>query len=117
SLAPGMIGDQSPYSFVRPLAFPPIPPPFPPPRPGGASPVTRTAKSIAGVVPAIRGLKIADNQSPRPTDRVFGSLNYYDNVNRALNERLGAPIQNMIVYREVYGFEKTFFDQWASIGI
>jgi hypothetical protein len=68
-------------------------------------------------VPAIRGFKIADNQTPRPTDRVFGSFNYYDNVNRSLNERIGAPFQNMIVYRQVYGFEKTFFDQWASIGI
>jgi hypothetical protein len=48
---------------------------------------------------------------------VFSSFNYYDNVNRPLNERLGAPIQNMIVYRQVYGFEKTFFDQRASIGI
>ena len=116
NLPPAMIGDQSPYSLMRALSVPPIPPPFPPPRPG-IGPATRTAKSIAGVVPAIRGFKIADNQTPRPTDRVFGSFNYFDNVNRALNERLGAPIQNMIVYRQVYGFEKTFFDQWASIGI
>jgi len=115
-LAPAMIGDQSPYSFMRTLQVPPIPTPYPPPRPG-IGPVTRSAKSIAGVVPAVRGFKIADNQSPRPTDRVFSSFNYFDNVNRALNERLGAPIQNMIVYRQVYGFEKTFFDQWASIGI
>ncbi len=113
---PAMIGDQSPYSLMRSLTAPPIPPPFPPPRPG-VGPGTRTAKSIAGVVPAIRGFKIADNQTPRPTDRVFSSFNYFDNVNRSLNERLGAPIQNMIVYRQVYGFEKTFFDQWASIGI
>jgi len=26
-------------------------------------------------------------------------------------------MQNMIVYRQVYGFEKTIFDQWASIGL
>ena len=115
-MPPAMIGDQSPYSFVRAFQVPPIPTPFPPPRPG-VGPGTRTAKSIAGVVPAIRGFKIADNQTPRPTDRVFSSFNYFDNVNRSLNERLGAPIQNMIVYRQVYGFEKTFFDQWASIGI
>ncbi len=115
-MPPAMIGDQSPYSFVRAFQAPPIPPPFPPPRPG-VGPGTRTAKSIAGIVPAIRGFKIADNQTPRPTDRVFSSFNYFDNVNRSLNERLGAPIQNMIVYRQVYGVEKTFFDQWASIGI
>jgi hypothetical protein len=111
-----MLGDQSPYSFVRHFQVPPVPSPFPPPRPA-LGPLTRTSKSIAGVVPAVRGFKIADNQSPRPTDRVFSSFNYYDNVNRPLNERLGAPIQNMIVYRQDYGFEKTFFDQWASIGI
>jgi hypothetical protein len=116
SLAPAVIGDQSPYSFLQALKVPPIPTPYPPPRPG-TSPFVRTAKSIAGIVPAVRGLKIADNQSPRPLDRVFSSFNYYDNVNRPLNERLGAPIQNMIVYRQVYGFEKTFFDQAASIGI
>ena len=115
-LPPAMIGDQSPYSIMRSLAAPPIPTPFPPPRPG-IGPGARTARSIAGVVPAVRGFKIADNQTPRPTDRVFGNFNYYDNVNRSLNERLGAPIQNMIVYRQVYGFEKTFFDQWASIGV
>jgi hypothetical protein len=116
NLTPAMIGDQSPYTLMKAIAVPPIPTPFPPPRPG-VSPVTRTAKSIAGVVPAIRGFKIADNQSPRPTDRVFNSFNFFDNVNRALNERLGAPIQNMLVYRQVYGFEKTFFDGLASIGI
>jgi hypothetical protein len=113
---PGMIGDMSPYTLMKAIAVPPIPTPFPPPRPG-VSPVTRTAKSIAGVVPAVRGFKVADNQSPRPTDRVFSSFNFFDNVNRALNERLGAPIQNMLVYRQVYGFEKTFFDESASIGI
>jgi hypothetical protein len=116
SLTPAMIGDQSPYSLLRAISAPPIPPPFPPPRPAiGAG--TRVAKSIAGVVPSVRGLNIADNQSPRPTDRVFSSFNYYDDVNKALNARLGAPIENMIVYRQIYGFEKTFFDQSASIGI
>jgi len=115
-LTPAMIGDQSPYSFLHAFKVPPIPPPYPPPRPA-TGPFTRTAKSIAGIVPAVRGLKIADNQSPRPIDRVFSSFNYFDNVNRPLNERLGAPIQNMIVYRQVYGFEKTIFDQWASIGL
>ena len=102
---------------MKAISVPPIPTPFPPPRPG-ISPATRTAKSIAGVVPAVRGFKVADNQSPRPTDRVFGSFNFFDNVNRALNERLGAPIQNMLALSAGSGgFEKTFFDGLASIGI
>ncbi len=114
-LPPAMIGDQSPYSMLRGCRSTDthaIPAPHP-----GIGPGARAARSIAGIVPAVRGFKIADNQTPRPTDRVFGNFNYYDNVNRSLNERLGAPIQNMIVYRQVYGFEKTFFDQWASIGV
>ncbi len=112
-LAPAMIGDQSPYSLMRALTSASVPTPYPPPH-AAVGPFARTSKSIAGIVPSVRGLKIADNQSPRPTDRVFSSFNYFDNVNSALNQRLGAPIQNMIVYRQIYGFEKTFFGGTSS---
>ena len=67
-------------------------------------------------MPAIRGFKIADNQYPRPVDRVWVSFNYYDGVNSGLNSELGAPIKNMQVYNETFGFEKTFLDQQASLG-
>jgi hypothetical protein len=56
------------------------------------------------------GFKIADNESPRPTDRVFVTYNYYNNVNT-----LGGP--NFDLHREMIGFEKTFFDGNASIGM
>jgi hypothetical protein len=71
---------------------------------------------VAAIVPAVRGFKIADNQYPRPVDRVWVSFNYYDGVNSGLNQELGAPIKDMQVYNEVFGFEKTFCNQQASVG-
>ena len=116
-----MIGDRGPLFLRQNLRqdprFSPIPTPIPPgvPRPG-TNPVTLTGRSVAAIVPAVRGLKIADNQYPRPVDRVWVSFNYYDGVNSGLNSELRAPIKNMQVYNEVFGFEKTFLDQQASIG-
>jgi hypothetical protein len=50
--------------------------------------------------------KISDNESVRPTDRVFASYNYFD-VD-------GLHGNSSSVHREVVGFEKTFFDGRAS---
>ena len=72
-----MIGDQAPilavhpYAHVRPFATPPTPPPLPPP--GRAS----------SFVASVRGLKISENQSPNPQDRVFYTFNYFAEVNQA----------------------------------
>jgi hypothetical protein len=116
SNTPFMIGDQGPFSALT--RFPPVPGPFPPGRPvPGSSPYSKFNHSVNAVVPAVRGFKIADNQSPRPMDRVFVDFNYYDNVNSALNRRLNAPIGNMQVYHELFGVEKTFFDGNASLGL
>jgi len=113
-----MIGDQGPFSIRQALRFPPIPGPFPPGSPvPGSSPFSKLNHSVNAIVPAVRGFKIADNQSPRPMDRVFVDFNYYDNVNSALNRRLGAPISNMQAYHELFGVEKTFFDGNASLGL
>jgi hypothetical protein len=68
-------------------------------------------------VPWIRGFKIADNQSPRPQDRVFFSFDYFNNLNGVVNQGVGAPISHEKVYRELFGVEKTFFDGNASIGV
>ncbi len=54
--------------------------------------------------------KIADNESPRPLDRVFINYNYFDNVFIP-----GAPGFNL--NRETIGFEKTFLGGDASIGM
>lgn len=112
-----MIGDRGPLFLRQNLRFPPVPTPIPPgvPRPGN-NPATLTGRSVAAIVPAIRGFKIADNQYPRPVDRVWVNFNYYDGVNSGLNSEIRAPIKNMQVYNETFGFEKTFLDRQASIG-
>jgi hypothetical protein len=64
-------------------------------------------------VPWVRGYKMADNQSPRPQDRVFFAFNYFDDVSQLPNSGL----RDVQVYREFFGLEKTFFDQRASVGL
>jgi hypothetical protein len=111
-----MLGDQAPIVRVFQLPAPPpgIPPPVQPPvpgRPGGSS-----IKSAA-LLPSVRGFKIAENQSPQPQDRIYYTFNFYDDLNSALNARLGSPITGINVYREILGFEKTFADKQGSIGL
>lgn len=108
-------GDQAPFSLLRaahvPNATPrpPVPPVPPVPRPGSVrAPI---------LIPWARGFKIADNQSPRPQDRVFFTFNYFNSLNVDLNKRLGNTYYNMNIYRELFGFEKTFLDGLASLGI
>jgi hypothetical protein len=54
--------------------------------------------------------KVADNESPRPQDRVFFNFNYFNHV----NEGPGGPT-GMDVYRYTIGFEKTFLGGDASV--
>ena len=72
--------------------------------------------TISATVPLIgRGaFKIAENESPRPTDRVFFFYNYYDRVNTSTAFSQNPPFN---LHREVIGFEKTFFSGNASIGM
>lgn len=63
----------------------------------------------------VRGaFKITENESPRPQDRVFGTYNAFFNVNTT-DRSAGFPETD--VHREVVGFEKTFLDGNASIGL
>ncbi|AGA29089.1 hypothetical protein Sinac_4933 [Singulisphaera acidiphila DSM 18658] len=114
SSLPVMIGDQSPASLLTGMAVRrsgiPGQPPTPP------SPFARTAQSAA-LLPWARGFKIADNQSPMPQDRVFYSFNYFNNMNGDVNSRLGSPINDMQVYRQLLGLEKTFWRGNASVGV
>lgn len=55
--------------------------------------------------------KISENESPRPTDRVFATYNYYNNLPTS------SFTPGFDVHRETVGFEKTFFDGSASIGV
>ena len=100
-----MIGDQSPIQSIHALALPPTPPPLP--SPGKAS----------SFVAAVRGLKISENQSPAPQDRVFYSFNFFAEVNQHLNQKFEASVDGLRVYREVLGFEKTFHDGDGSFGM
>ena len=69
------------------------------------------------VIPSVRAIKISENMSPRPQDRVFFTFNYFQGVNDQVNQRLQAPIGYTQVFREIFGFEKTFLDGQGSIGL
>jgi hypothetical protein len=69
-----------------------------------------TGNPGTGTVFASRGaFKISENESPRPTDRVFVTGNYFNGA-RGFDNRLD-------VYRGLIGFEKTFLDGNASFGL
>jgi hypothetical protein len=88
---------------------------------------SRIVNGFPGVVPpascpgglvalVARGaFKIADNESPRPQDRVFAFYNYFNDVNPSATRTAG--LGQTDVHREVAGFEKTFLDGDASIGL
>ena len=61
------------------------------------------------------GFKISENQNVLPDCRVFFNYNYFNNVNDALNTRIGADVGQMDVHHEVFGFEKTFLEGKVSI--
>ncbi|MFO0844510.1 MAG: hypothetical protein U0797_19285 [Gemmataceae bacterium] len=80
---------------------------------GGVFPVTTSAarqKYIRSIIAARSGIKIADNESPRPLDRVFATFNYFNGVNTFGSDNFG-------LYRGMVGFEKTFLDGNASVGM
>jgi hypothetical protein len=68
-------------------------------------------------LPRVRSFKIDDNESPRPQDRVYFTFNYFDNLNRAVNQRLGADVHSIDLSRETFGIEKSFFNQDVSLGL
>jgi hypothetical protein len=68
-------------------------------------------------VPEERGFKIADNEDPRPRDRVYFSFNYYDDLNESVNRRLRSDLHDLRLFRETFGVETTFLDGSASLGL
>jgi hypothetical protein len=68
------------------------------------------------IYPTIRGFKIAEDESPRPEDRVYFDFNYYDRVNQAALQHFSTDANRVNAYRETFGIEKTFFDGAMSIG-
>jgi hypothetical protein len=77
------------------------------------TPTTPTQRVVILQFPQLSyaSFKIAENESPRPTDRVFVTYNYYDGLPTS-------PFTPQFdVHRETIGFEKTFLDGSASIGL
>jgi hypothetical protein len=76
--------------------------------PGGAT--------VAARIPVVSrgGFKIADNESPRPTDRIFFLYNYYDRVDTSFNGNSNPPFN---LHRQTIGFEKTFLEGNGSFGL
>jgi hypothetical protein len=114
---PQMIGDLGPQSVrVVPLATSQshFPVPFPPPSP----PSIRTPRHrAAAVIPSVRSIKISEDQSPIPQDRVYFTVNYFQGVNDQVNQRLQSAIGYSQVFRYIGGFEKTFNDGQGSLGL
>jgi hypothetical protein len=75
--------------------------------------VLNNGQRIVAQVPAFvrGGFRIADYESPRPTDRVFFTYNHYNRVDT------GTDQLNFDLNRETIGFEKTFFNDNASFGM
>lgn len=103
-----MIGDQGPLFRAAQL----------PPNPPGPGPVPGIPSARDGNIlyPTIRALKVTENLSPVPQDRVFYSFNYFDSVSEALLNRFDAPIDELRVFRHVFGVESTFNEGRGSFG-
>jgi hypothetical protein len=81
---------------------------------------TRVVRNVHGNTSLVRvpiaaraGMKITDNESPRPTNRIFYTYNFYADVNMAANPAFAG----LGLSRHMVGFEKTFLGGDASFGI
>jgi hypothetical protein len=86
---------------------------------------TTTAVRVTDPVAVRNGssIKIADNASPKPLDRVYFSYNFFDNLNGGPSSFAtpGVPgsttsiaSRRFDIHEELFGFEKTFLDGNAS---
>jgi hypothetical protein len=92
--------------------------PATPGTPGFVIPGSTRAVTATFFVPAENhNFKIADNESARPQDRLIGNFNFFNFVEGQANAKMGANVGTVNFYRETVGFEKTFFDGYASIGM
>jgi hypothetical protein len=81
-------------------------------------PTGSVARTVTFLVPSeSHSFKISDNESPRPQDRLIGTFNFFNFVEGQANSRIGSSVGNVNFYREIVGFEKTFFDGYASLGM
>src|SRR5688572_955846 len=62
--------------------------------------------------------KIAENESPRPMDRIFYTYNYFSDVETGRRRFLSLDDERDIdIHRHVIGFEKTLFSDRFSLGV
>jgi hypothetical protein len=108
-------------------------------------PVTQTRTLLVPFASSAAAFKVAENESPRPTDRVFGIYNYFGGIHGVNNgasvtsasstpstttDKLTqdvttvktdslsvfpSPSVSARLHRELFGFEKTFLDGRASV--
>ena len=76
-------------------------------------PVPNVRQALVPVPGRYSGIMLTDNDSPRPMDRVYFNYGYYDGINAQMNPGIGNITQN----RPMIGFEKTFLNRNASIGL
>ncbi|MBV9126141.1 MAG: hypothetical protein JO112_22555, partial [Planctomycetes bacterium] len=69
-----------------------------------------TVTAVTKVIPlgGLGGFNIAEDESPRPQNRVYFNYNYFNEAD---------AIPRFDVHRETLGFEKTFFGGNASVGM
>jgi hypothetical protein len=79
--------------------------------PGEGSPFRENITVCTPDVATASAIKISDSDSPRPVDRIYYLYNLYGNVT------VNALLPPMQVNRHTIGFEKTFLDGDASIGM
>lgn len=79
----------------------------------GMVPVTTGQAVLVPVPGRYSGISITDNDSPRPTDRIYFHYSYYDGIGSQMNPGLG----NITMNRPMIGFEKTFLGGDASVGL
>ena len=107
AFVPNMIGDLgfSALAAAGTSTVTPRPPVSVPGKAGG----------LVGAIAATGqgAFKITENESPRPVDRVFANYNFFNRVGSGL----GSDIPTFDVHRETLGFEKTFLDGDASVGM
>lgn len=104
SAAPQMIGDLGGTGFAgyRPRSSSNI---------LGTTPTSRGGQKYERALIAARsGVKIAENESPRPLDRAFITYNYFNGINT-----FGGGQADL--HRGIIGFEKTFLEGGGSFGL
>ncbi len=73
--------------------------------------------SVPASVPDVRrgAFRAADNASPLPSDRVYIFYSYFNDIRP--QSAVDPGLQHLNLHRETIGFEKTLFDNRASIGL